>query len=317
MSEADARKPIDKTRRAVVIATAGIVVIFGLLALYLFMAAPLWQVHATLRDWDEDRISSDEAMKRLGEPPRSVRRLAIYLRLPRWMGANRQYAALALGRIGPEAKAAVPALVKALGDRNAHVRADAASALYFIGPAAKTAVPALIGLLGDTDRYVRHWAVVALGKIGPEARKAVPALVKILEDEDTDVQMRSWAAQALGGIGPDAKAAVPVLVKALVEALGDPGAVDPFMDLTRRDYVQAASWALDRTGPAVREAVPMLISMLERENLYERLVAAKELGRIGPEAQEAISALEKLLKDPSKDVCRTAAEALKKIRGEE
>lgn len=53
----------------------------------------------------------------------------------------RSKAAAALGRIGPDAKAAVPALVEALKDNS--IRTDAATALGEIGGAAKDALPAL------------------------------------------------------------------------------------------------------------------------------------------------------------------------------
>ena len=60
-----------------------------------------------------------------------------------------------LGLIGPEAKDAVSALIRALRDKNGWVRASAASALGYIGEGAKEAVPALIPLLQDEDATVR------------------------------------------------------------------------------------------------------------------------------------------------------------------
>ncbi len=59
-------------------------------------------------------------------------------------------------------------------DRTAFLRAKAAQALGTIGPDAKAAVPALIEALKDTS--IRNDAVVALGNIGPDAKDAVPAL---------------------------------------------------------------------------------------------------------------------------------------------
>jgi HEAT repeat protein len=69
-------------------------------------------------------------------------------------GANaRIQAALLLARLGPEAKAAVPALVRALKDRDPFVRDAAAGALGRIGPAAKEAAPELITLLEQQNRF--------------------------------------------------------------------------------------------------------------------------------------------------------------------
>ena len=76
-----------------------------------------------------------------------------------------------MGRIGPTAKEAVPALIIALEDESWRVRPRAAQALGEIGSAAKEAVPALITAL--KDRLVRDSAVFALGKIGAAA---IPAL---------------------------------------------------------------------------------------------------------------------------------------------
>jgi len=57
----------------------------------------------------------------------------------------RAVAADSLGRIGPEAAAAIPALQDLLRDEQAPVRAAAATALGRMGPSAKEAVSALMG----------------------------------------------------------------------------------------------------------------------------------------------------------------------------
>src|SRR5262245_61421376 len=63
--------------------------------------------------------------------------------------------------------AAVPLLTDLLAARRpADVRLAAAEALGLIGPEAKAAVPALAAALGDSDRFVRVAAADALGKIG-------------------------------------------------------------------------------------------------------------------------------------------------------
>ena len=53
-----------------------------------------------------------------------------------------------------------------------------------IGPQAAGAVPALTGALSDKSEVVRSWAAGALGKIGPKAAPAVPALTRALFDVD-------------------------------------------------------------------------------------------------------------------------------------
>jgi HEAT repeat protein len=61
---------------------------------------------------------------------------------------------------------------------------NALTALGRIGPKAKEAVPALGGLVKGKEEplAVRSQAAIALGQIGPDAKEAVPALEKALED---------------------------------------------------------------------------------------------------------------------------------------
>jgi HEAT repeat protein len=90
---------------------------------------------------------------------------------------------MALARIG---EPAVPALIETLNDRDPKVRAAAAMALARIGSQAKAAVPALIKALKDKDPDVRREAARALGQMGPAAQEAVPALLEALRDSGDD-----------------------------------------------------------------------------------------------------------------------------------
>ena len=67
------------------------------------------------------------------------------------------------------------------------------------GSGAKAAVPALIATLKDKERSPRIWAAIALGAIGAEAKAAVPALRAALKLKDESV--RSAAAEAIKNIG--------------------------------------------------------------------------------------------------------------------
>ena len=204
--------PPDKTRRAVILATVGIVVILGLAMFYVAVVAPLRETHKVVQSsnprYASASLTRDQAIERFDGPERGARRLVTYLRLPRWMEADRCGAVYLLGRCGVRA---VPALVRILRDTDDEVRAWAAEALGEIGPEAKVAIPALMKALGDSKGGVRLCAARALGRVGPEAKAAVPALIKALGD--SDYIMRECAAGALGAIGPEAKVAVPALVK--------------------------------------------------------------------------------------------------------
>ena len=97
---------------------------------------------------------------------------------------------MALGEIRSDA--AVPALSKALSDKDAEVRRQVVFALGELR--AKSAVDALGAAIKDADGEVRKQACFALGEIG-DAR-AVPALTAALADSEAEV--REQAVFALG-----------------------------------------------------------------------------------------------------------------------
>ena len=88
------------------------------------------------------------------------------------------------------------------GSSTAAVRA--ANAIGHFAPEAKEAIPDLIRLLDDGKPLVRWAAADALGKFGREARDAVPALMKLAAD-DPEAAVRSAAGSALAQIGSQEK----------------------------------------------------------------------------------------------------------------
>jgi hypothetical protein len=93
-------------------------------------------------------------------------------------------AAMGLGRSGPDAYGAVPALVEMLHDFDPAVRVEAAWALGQIGPDSHLAVPRLIDAAWLGASRLRLKAIEALGQIGGEARAAVHPLVFLLKVSD-------------------------------------------------------------------------------------------------------------------------------------
>jgi HEAT repeat protein len=174
-------------------------------------------------------------------------------RLLGWLPDNPDVARV-LGTIGPDAKAAVPALeklhdsgkvskqvwpafalVKITGktepyvstlvevfqkNKNLNHRSEALLALVELGPDAKAALPVFLQALkekGDSKsrpRDFQHDAATALARFGPEAKEAVPALIDMIESYYAN---KIAAAEALGAIGPDAKAAIPALEQMALE----------------------------------------------------------------------------------------------------
>jgi len=211
--------------------------------------------------------------------------------------SERSSAAFALGEIGAEAKAAVPALIKALEqDQDENVRGFAAIALGRIKAETKEAVPALIKAMEhDPDENVRVHAAYGLGEIGAEAKAAVPALIKVLEQvEDEDVRL--IAADALGRIGAEARAAVPALIKVLerdedvqdsaASALAkiSSGLVERMHDLSKPElqkwighFEQALTLVDDEFARAISNSKFSLETELSRKRLIEneKIVAKK------------------------------------------
>src|SRR5215213_3757560 len=97
---------------------------------------------------------------------------------------DRSKAAKALGALGESGKAAVPALVQAMGDRDPFVARDAVAALCNM-PAA---VPHLVEALDSPNKAIRHYAAVALSRIGPTDRTAVKAIVQALQSPEPQVR---------------------------------------------------------------------------------------------------------------------------------
>jgi hypothetical protein len=120
------------------------------------------------------------------------------------MSENTQYrwrAAEELGKIGHDAKDAVPALIVALNDEDKEVRLSAIDALGTIG-ADDGAISALINLLSDQDRSVRTHAIRSLARFGPKAKAAVPILKAILGQNSINNHFRNEVEYALKNIDP-------------------------------------------------------------------------------------------------------------------
>jgi HEAT repeat protein len=113
--------------------------------------------------------------------------------------AIRGAAALALGEIGPEAKAAASRLQSCLRDSDNDVRYASAVALADIDPNDTCAIlPVLIEALTNGDKYDRCDACYALRRLGAAAADAIPKLKIAREDPDDDV--REAAIEALAKI---------------------------------------------------------------------------------------------------------------------
>lgn len=124
----------------------------------------------------------------------------------------REWAIKALGRIGPRAKAALPALRAALRseDNDIYHRMEAAYAISLVDPDDQAALNFLIAIV-ESDQYgAIGTAVYLISQMGAAAKPALPSLVKRLRGKETDL-FHGSILRALGEIGPTAEAALPTL----------------------------------------------------------------------------------------------------------
>jgi HEAT repeat protein len=133
--------------------------------------------------------------------------------------------------MGPRAREAIPALLKAMSRKGAaiEVTINVARAIKAIGV---SAIPDYIDCLESGDPGVRFSAAQVLGEFGEKAEPAVDALVEALEN-DEDMNVRLSAAAALGRIGRAAHAAVPAL-RRVRGSINKPLTGDPEAELRAR-----------------------------------------------------------------------------------
>jgi HEAT repeat protein len=113
---------------------------------------------------------------------------------------GRRVAATALGRIGPASRSAVPALVHALGDPRAVVRAAAGDSLGRIGIVERSVVAGLESCLADEYAVVRKSAVQSLGKMGAPARFTLPRIDRMGDDPSPTIRrLAGEAARSIRG----------------------------------------------------------------------------------------------------------------------
>jgi HEAT repeat protein len=166
--------------------------------------------------------SSLQTLQKIGKPAGDSAAEVTAL-LTHESAALRSAAIAALTSISSDPSVVVPHLVKVLGDDQWEVRRDASVALGKIGPDAKSAVPVLFRMLDSEDD--RDAARGALRAIDDADVDAVPVLLEGLESEDR--RRRYYAVSLLRKIGPPAKDALPALKKILEES--DSGRMTDFL----------------------------------------------------------------------------------------
>ena len=244
---------------------------------------------------------------------------------------------LALARIGPEARAAAPALVRILADETNKLRGPAAYALGSIGDQdaigrlekcleqnenprlrilaanslllldpnndqrVKMDIPLATDGLRDRWTVMRHQSAMALRMIGPRAAPALANLTAGLQDPQETLRVDFlWT---IAAIGPEAAPALPAIVRLMN--------VDDF------PVRYAASYAAGKIGRAASPALPVLLKNLESRDEFLRFISAWAYANIAPASNEVASrCLEPLkqgLKLPDPQARAEAALALARL----
>ncbi len=205
----------------------------------------------------------------------ATRRIGNWLNLRPGVAEYRRFeAAYLLGVLGPQAEAAIPAMIRIYQHTGESIwlRKDILESLARINRRPDLIVPVLAESLSGPQLLVET-AGRALGEFGTNSIPAIPALRQTLHHWDTWTAL--VAAQTIRNIDPNASlAAVDEVMPLLVKALQSGNSL----------HAWYAMPLLSQYGDRAKVAVPPLVKILEedRGDLPER--AAYTLKRIDPEA---------------------------------
>jgi hypothetical protein len=234
---------------------------------------------------------------------------------------NARFQALhTLGRLGPIALEAAPAMLKASqaeyasegmlaiamlgqgavptlveGAQDATRAMHALRALASLKERAAGATKALSDLLLANDYPEKAEVLRTLAGIGPDAKPAGTTITAMLKDPSEEIQ--AAAALALVMVLEDGKTAAPVLHKLVVEAK-NPQA--------RRD----AALALARIPTEATKSLPLLRPLLTDSQAVLRVAGAQALGLLGKDALPALPDLIKATADAAPEVQEATCQAL-------
>ena len=220
----------------------------------------------------------------------------------------RKTVAEALGKIGPRAQEAIPALIAVLKktkveELNLSRRPEDSGALVALRSIGKPAIPPLLPLLDDPAAVVRWQAINVLGGMGPDAKEALEPLQACLEKEfqrnPALLLIIADAAMAQVRIGGDTARALEKIA--------------PLLKYNDPKIRQATVSVLGMMGRKAESAVPEMIALLDDPEKDVRLETAQSLRLMGPAAKAAIPALTKKLSDPDARVRKATVENLTRV----
>jgi HEAT repeat protein len=248
---------------------------------------------------------------------------------------DKQVGVMAVGslrRLGPDAKEAVPELVKLLkAPPNPYGRNQVLLTLAQIGPDAKDAIPDVLDVLKtDKDIGNRNAALLALKAMKAASPENLAAVIAVVEEKGLPSWPQYTALDLLGEWGKESKEATAALLEALINS--NPQCrlyaadallkVDP--DLARKKAPPLLEKLLSQLPPIRAQAATALIRLdpdnraawdSVRETLRDpgessRMAMIDALGQMGADARKALPDIREALKDSSPVVRNRAALAL-------
>ncbi len=210
---------------------------------------------------------------------------------------SRKAVVAALSSIG---KDAVPVLRRALEGKDAQVKLEICMAIHRDTPAAKLLIPTIERLLSDTNDEVCRPAMECLLNLHARGGPLRKTLTRQLESEDEFE--RAIACDHLAEFGTEGTAAIPSLKLLLLDT------VDRV-----RGSAAAALWAIDPKGEVVLPSVLEMVA--DKGDPHWRSTVLVALGKMGTAARPALERVRAALKDRSEAVRGDAALALWQISG--
>jgi HEAT repeat protein/S1-C subfamily serine protease len=251
------------------------------------------------------------------------------LRGQSWVRAKRPPIA-----VGGSQKVNLPDLVDKLTSTDVKQRREGANGLALLGPDARLAIPQLVRALEDQDDFVQRAAEDALKQIGSPTKEDADRLVKLLPKlSSVDAKVYVLGALALHGgnadaaaealrASSDADARVRQQALRAVGRMADVaekdarGALEKGLNDADRRVRSAAAEGLTANVPGVAKDVKQLTLLLKHKEPEVRAAAAMAVGRLGEGGKTASPELMAALNDDDRDLRRSALVALKAIGAE-
>lgn len=214
-------------------------------------SVPLRKLHITGKDPDRDLRLTDGQVKEAIDAGRwhwadcdAMSGEELIAALDCWSPGAREWIAEALG--GKEGDFVKP-LRMALESDNAHLRAGACAALGYQRERAGPAVPALVKALSDKDSTVRVAAGYALARVGEPARKAIPDMFKAVITTEEEGPLKATMQALSFSLGSDNAGTAPLYFTGILP--GTPEGKNPLDGVDRKVlYPAITRMAKSRSG---------------------------------------------------------------------